>query len=58
MGCVKLKSINEIELAIKELLEKGNVFSDVREEIDFIIELLKPLDKPNAPIVERILRFI
>jgi hypothetical protein len=53
-GCVKIRSLSIVENTLKALLEKPNLFSDVKEEIDVTLELLKRLEKPSPPKIETI----
>ena len=54
-GCVKLRSMNVVENTLKSLLENPNLYSDVKEEVDISLELLKRLDKPSPPMIESLL---
>ena len=51
-GCIKLRSLNIVEYTLKSLLENQNLFSDVKEEVEVALDLLKRLEKPNPPKIE------
>jgi hypothetical protein len=48
-GCIKLRKFKNLDKALKAIFNNSNVCSDVKTEVDLILDLLKPLDKPNPP---------
>ncbi len=51
-GCIKLRSLDVVENTLKSLNENENLFSDVKEEVEVALDLLKRLEKPNPPQIE------
>lgn len=47
-GCVKMKKINLVWKTLSELMKRPDLYEDVKEEITFVLETLKPLPKPNS----------
>jgi hypothetical protein len=46
-GCMKMRSDDKIKNSMKELLKNEDLYTDVREEVNVILENLKPLEKPG-----------
>ena len=44
-----MRTLAIVENTLRTLSEKANTYSDVREEVDLTLDLLKRLEKPNAP---------
>jgi hypothetical protein len=51
-GCIKLRSFDVVENTLKSLNQNENLFSDVKEEVEVALDLLKRLEKPNPPQIE------
>ncbi len=46
-GCVRMKKIRLVWTTLNGLIKRDDLFEDVREEVVFILDILKPLSKPN-----------
>lgn len=51
IGCIKLKKFKNLEKTLRTISNDSNICSDVKTEVDLILDLLKPLEKPNPPKV-------
>jgi hypothetical protein len=47
-GSLKMKRINLVWDTLNELMKREDLFDDVKDEITFILDVLRPLPKPNA----------
>ncbi|CAF0722557.1 unnamed protein product [Brachionus calyciflorus] len=50
-GCVKMKNAELVWQTLNELLKKKDLYVDVREEINMILDTLKPIEKPELTAV-------
>lgn len=46
-GCLKMKKNNQVWSTLNELIKRDDLYDDVKEEITFVLDTLKPLPKPN-----------
>lgn len=54
---MKMKSVPIIWQTLTELIKNENLYNDVKEEINIILDTLKPLEKPNPVRVEGTLSY-
>jgi hypothetical protein len=46
-GCAKMKSSDNVSDTLNEMLNKEELLADVRDELNMIINNLKPIEKPK-----------
>ena len=54
LGCVKMKRLKNIHSNLDDLKSSPDTSDDVKDELNVISELIKPLEKPQVPTVEGI----